>query len=515
MAVRPGKDNCTAWEMASRQMKLREVLELPSLAGTCVVAGAPGLERDIRGIHAIDIPDPSLYVTAGQVLLTTGYAWPREAEQQERQLELLAGRGLIGLGLAVPHFFDRFPDQTRAIADGLGLTLLEIPWEVPFAEIVEDVHRSILAEQYRVIERSERIHRELTSAASEGATLAELARTVGQLINRSVEFEDAEGRTIASSRSVQSGNDAKAQGSGFSSPIRIGGRVVGAVRIVDVEAPLSDLEHRAAEHAALVAALKIAHQRELSVLEARLGNAFVAALLEGTFDPTPQALERARLIGFEPEGVYAVSLFVLEESLPINRDAFLRRERLVQQLRQRMEELHLSPLISVAHNQVAVVVPEGRVEDVQRRQKHADLAVIVGRAHQGLAGIVESYREAQQLLPYRQRGEVRHFDDMVFPRVILGDEEARRLFLHRLFAPIVADKHGELLRETLLSYVRCGFQIRETAQRLVVHANTVRYRLDRASQLMEKSFDDPEMRFRLQFAVHLLDAATNRTDTIL
>ncbi|MDE2572094.1 MAG: PucR family transcriptional regulator ligand-binding domain-containing protein [bacterium] len=491
-------------------MKLHEALDLPSLVGTRVVAGMPGLDRDIRGVHVIDIPEPSLYVTAGQVLLMTGYAWPRDERLQSRQVELLAGRGLVGLGLAVPHFFDRFADGTCIAAERCALTLLEIPWEVPFAEIVEDVHRAILIEQYRLIERSERIHRELTSAASEGATLDELARTLGRLIDRGVSFEDAEGHILASHQPGTASGEVAGSLSGHRCPIQLGGHVVGTVFIADAGAPLTELEYRAAEHAALVAALKIAHQRELTTLESRLGNAFVAALLEGTFDPTPQAIERARLSGFDPGGTYAVALFVLDDSLPIDRDAFLRRERLAQLLCRRMEDLHLAPLISVAHNQVAVVAPDGSVSKIWRPRECAGTAVIVGQAHEGLAGIRESYREALQLLPYGQRGQVRYFEKLIFPRVILGDAEARRLFLGTFFAALDADKHGESLKMTLLTYVGVGFQIRDTAQKLAIHPNTVRYRLDRASQLMEQSFDDPETRFRLQFASHLLDAVHNR-----
>ncbi|TAM76289.1 PucR family transcriptional regulator [bacterium] len=496
-------------------MRLREALDLPSLAGTRVVAGMVGLDRDVRGIHAIDIPEPSLYVTAGQVLLTTGYAWPRDERLQLRQVESLVDRGLVGLGLAVPHFFDHFSDGTRTVAERLGLALLEIPWEVPFAEIVEDVHRAILAEQYRVIERSERIHRELTSAASEGATLEELAGILGRLINRNVSFEDREGRTLASYRARDVVDDAMGRDGGHRCPIQLGGHTVGTVRITDIVEPLTELEYRAAEHAALVAALKIAHQRELSVLESRLGHAFVASLLEGTFDPTPQAIERARLIGFDPQGRYVVALFVLEESLPIDRDAFLRRERLVHNVRQRMEDLRLPRLVSVSHNHVAVVTREGGIADIWHKREHLDVAVIVGRAHDGFAGIRESYREALQLVPYRRRGVVGYFDELIFPRVIMGDTEAREPFLRALFAPLESDKHGETIKMTLLTYVSAGFQVRETAKRLAIHPNTVRYRLDRASQLMEQSFDDPDTRFRLQFALHLLGAVHNEDGTIL
>ena len=49
---------------------------------------------------------------------------------------------------------------------------------------------------------------------------------------------------------------------------------------------LSELDMRAAEHAALVAAVHVAHQRELAMTEARLGYASFLSLLEAGDDET-------------------------------------------------------------------------------------------------------------------------------------------------------------------------------------------------------------------------------------
>jgi hypothetical protein len=57
--------------------------------------------------------------------------------------------------------------------------------------------------------------------------------------------------------------------------------------------------------------------------------------------------------------------------------------------------------------------------------------------------------------------------------------------------------------ETLIGYLDCGGNIRRCARDLHVHVNTLRYRLQRISEIMEVDLTDPERRFHLQLAIRL------------
>src|SRR5579871_2864908 len=127
-------------------MRLKDVLALPSLSTARVVAGTSGLERDVLWSHVVDMPDPLPWVRPGFLILTTGYAWPKASAEQRAQVANLAKAGVSALGMAVPHFVDEFSAEAREEADRAGLPLLEIPWEVPFARITEELHRAVTAQ---------------------------------------------------------------------------------------------------------------------------------------------------------------------------------------------------------------------------------------------------------------------------------------------------------------------------------------------------------------------------------
>lgn len=532
-------------------MTVREALTIASLRDAKVVAGQAGLDRDVQWAHVIDMPDPAPWVRPGQLLLTTGFAWPTQEREVRALIRLLAQRGLAALGLAVPGYLKKFSDAAREEADRLDLPIIEIPFDVPFAQITEELHRMILAEQYKIIERSVQIHQALTRAAAEGSNLGDLARTLGELLLRSVTFEDPDGKllayyetgghddpvrrqTLADAQSPAHLQEAL-QSSGLLDeirasagpvrvaampdiglaprvvcPIRLGSELVGLVWIIEGDAKLSELDFRAAEHAALVAAVHVAHQRELATTEARLGYASFLSLLEAQ-DDDPQAVERARLLGFEPGGRHRVGICVIPQPLPLTRGGFLHRERVATQLTNALRAVGAQPLLTASLNYVTFLLPDGIDADAVWAGLGDDSVVmVVGRLHAGTQGARRSYREAQSLLNYRDSARVRRFEDALVPRVLMGDAGAHEAFVEHMLGPLRARKDGKALEEVLLALARHGFNLKATSESLGIHLNTLRYRLAKALEALRFDLDDPETRFQLQLAARILDFSSKK-----
>jgi PucR family transcriptional regulator, purine catabolism regulatory protein len=485
-------------------MRVREALQLSSLTEAAVVAGEGGLDRQIRWAHVVDLPDPLPWVGHGQLLLSTGYAWPSEPNHQRDLIRALAAKELAAVGLAVPRYAEHFSAAAKEAAVALELPLLEIPWATPFARITEELHRALLAAQQATIERSESIHRALTQAATEGTNLQDLARRLGELIGRSIAFEDADGRSLATYEMHPPEHEAAGR---VSCPIRVGPELAGIVQILEGDTPLSDLDRRAAEHAAVVAALVIAHQRELAQLESRLGYASFLSLLEAPDGAAPQALERARLLGFDPTVTYRVGIVFLDERLPLDRAALLRRDRLLESTRRALAQCGVArPLLGHLLDQLPFLLPEGvGIDELVAALDGEPVRIAFGRPYSGTDGVRVSYREARSLVAYDGAARVLCYEAVLLPRVLQGDSAARAAFLEQLLGPLNGRRGGEAMRDAVLAYAAEGFRFRRTAERLGVHPNTLRYRLERARETTGLNFDDPEVRFRLQLARRLLE----------
>jgi purine catabolism regulator len=529
---------------------LGEALKLDLFKTTRIVAGHQGLNRKLNGVSVVDIPDPLPWVCPDQLLLTTGYAWPRDEQAFRKLLQDLGGLPVSGIGMAIPQFFDEFPPVAREIADTLKLPLLEIPWEIPFVQITEAIHNALLSEQSIVIERSEEIHRELVKAASEASSLQDIVETLGKLIKRDITLEDADGHLIAHAGHTRAKNrtrnpttklgksrpevlqvlrergylDIKKLVSPLKIPdipeldlaarvvcsVRVKKRVIGLIWILQDNRPLTELDLRAAEHAATVVALHLTHQEHIVQQERQLGFSFIESLLEGRFEQTPANLERAWLFGFDPNGVYQVGAILIHEPVPLTAKALRKREHISNQIRKNMIDTGVKPLVSVVLNRVVFILPEDKkTEEILYGLKAGEKTVLLGRYNSGIEGVRTSYEEALSMRAHARLDEIHHYEDWIIPRVLLGDEEARKALHNRIFAPLYKQRKGDRLAETLVAWVRASFNVSRTADELGVHRNTFYSRLRRLEQALNCDFEDPRFRFELQLAVEYLGIVSN------
>ncbi|MHB8325746.1 MAG: PucR family transcriptional regulator [Candidatus Dormibacteria bacterium] len=533
-------------------MRLAQALMIDPFSSGEVVAGRAGLDRELRWVDVVDIPNPLPWVGAGQLLLTTGISWPQDPSQQRRLVRELASLGLAGVALAVPQYLSHFPEPAREEADAVGLPLVEVPWEVPFTSITQAVNSAIMAEQFRVIEQSSLIHKELTKAALTAGSLQDLVDTLGRLIERDITLEDPEGRLLAhwSNSGEQdavrratlaggatpdevllhlesAGHLARVRNSPgpvripaaaelaltgrVACPIWLRGELVGTVWIVEGEDELSELHLRAAEHAAVVAALHIASQRQLAMVELRLGASFLDALLEGRLQDNAGGQERARLLGFDEAERYRTAVAALPAAMPLSREDVIKRDRLAERIRLRLGGRGGVAATSTRLNRVVFLLPAGF--DLSRLRGGLEAcAIALGREHPGAGGVSRSYREALAIVAQVPVGEIRQYEDMLVLRVLSGDEEARGAFLEQLFGPLRRVRGGDVLVASLIALAESGFHQRQTAARLHVHPNTLRYRLERAGDLLRLDLTAPEIRFQLQLAAHLMSLGHKPSD---
>jgi DNA-binding PucR family transcriptional regulator len=72
-------------------------------------------------------------------------------------------------------------------------------------------------------------------------------------------------------------------------------------------------------------------------------------------------------------------------------------------------------------------------------------------------------------------------DDLLPERVLVGDTGARERLIAIAYDPIV--RAGGSLQETVATFLDCGRSLELSARTMFVHANTVRYRLKKVSEL--------------------------------
>lgn len=153
----------------------------------------------------------------------------------------------------------------------------------------------------------------------------------------------------------------------------------------------------------------------------------------------------------------------------------------------------LSPLVEVATAQPAAEA----------------VRVAVGVPAAGLAGFRQSHREAvdAQRLAVSTRPDARFtaYADVELACLVAGNEHGVRSFVTRELAGLAAAEKGlGRVRETVAAYLAHGGSVEAAASSLIVHKNTIRYRLAQAEELIGHSLT--ERRTELALALRCLDA---------
>jgi len=173
-------------------LRVRDLLDVPGL-GLRLLTDVSGVDRVIRHVYTTDLPDPSRYLTRGDLVLT-GMIWCREPGDADRFVRALAraGAGVLGAGEALGEVK---PEVIEACARH-GITLLAVPAETSFAAVTDEVGRRLNGDRATEMTRVLGRRRLLLSAVAEGAGLDAMFRLMGREIGAECWLLTATGRVV-------------------------------------------------------------------------------------------------------------------------------------------------------------------------------------------------------------------------------------------------------------------------------------------------------------------------------
>lgn len=125
----------------------REVVSLSSLTKLNIVAGEAGLNRLVRWVHFIDLPDVLPWVQGGELLIITGIGLQGDTDKLRELVRGIINKKLAGLIINIGPYIEAIPDDVLALADEACFPLFELPWEVKIIEVTRDICSHIVRKQ--------------------------------------------------------------------------------------------------------------------------------------------------------------------------------------------------------------------------------------------------------------------------------------------------------------------------------------------------------------------------------
>ncbi len=296
-------------------------------------------------------------------------------------------------------------------------------------------------------------------------------------------------------------------------PVVIGGELAARLWVTNPRAAPAPVERRVIERFALVVSLEVLKQQYRVDVEERLSGDLIGDLLHPGGPLHPQGvLDRAAALGHDLTRPHVVAVLTLDPPGPTPRLTEIVRAAV---------HTGAPPLVGPHEDVHVLLFPQGPGLDavlrgVLTQVEHAlperTATIAVGPVAGGLTEHGSAYRVARGAARLRcatRPGGLVDVRDLGLAAFLLeeGAPDALRRFARNLLRPVVAhdaQRGGDLLL-TLRVWLAAGCSTSATARTLVVHPNTVGYRLASIEKLTGRTLGRGDTRLDLQLALTVRD----------
>jgi purine catabolism regulator len=499
-----------------------ELTRLPHLQ-LALVAGESGLQREVTWAHTSDLPNPWEWLGPGELLITNGMGLGSAAPAQVAYLDRLHDIGTSGLIVGLGTSACTITARLSARADELGLSLLTIPYSVPFTAVVRAVAQANDREESNQLGKVARLYDLLRSSLAAEQAGPELFRTLGGELGVRLYLVDPEtGLSLFPDQDETAFGDALVtayaeHGGAIPGLLRLshtntGHDEVGAVAVAVPGAQPTALvveplgtEFPSAlilQHLAIGGALELAQLVATQDRRRRIGADLLTQLMDGRHDPQVVSLQ------LEEAGiVLANCVLATARATPVMSEASVHA---------RLVRTRVSHLLGQRNGVLFILLPESAIFPLL-----LPLMTAAG-ASVGLAGdlagthrVTEAAREALWTLgiaeaerrPMAWYGQP---TDLVLPRTPL---EANAV-VERILGPLVAHDaaHGTNYVETLRVTLDHDRSWQSAASALHIHRQTLGYRLRRIEQITGRGTTRTEHLAEWWFALRARELLASPTD---
>jgi PucR family transcriptional regulator, purine catabolism regulatory protein len=506
-------------------LTLADVLDQQEFGLRLLTADGTGPQRRIAGAHNSEMAEPAEFLPPDWLLLTLGMTLRTGAAQQRALIANLDDAAISALGFGVGVAFDEVPSPLLQEAERRAFPVFEIPYRTPYREVIGFVNRSLLSNDFRLVQRSLSMQNYLMDALRDDAPTRSLLQRLGQLLNSTIILFDAQGSVEAASgvaRAEEIWAEVRDRGETSMHRALVDGAPVVSIPIDASDRPrrwlvivsrgrslptqlASSVIHSSERLLELIALSQRAADAEDRVRRGELLTAALQPLRGASQDEVTARLASYGIDFASPARVLVVRGGPAQEpsadALRVAIERCLSAASLPYLTLLRGQELLL--LTQVEGDSLRALA-ESMLET-----SGGAATVGAGRPARSVVDIREALRDAEAAvaeLAHEGRGGIRLFEELRLAGWLLGHAPAAglRAAVEGILAPL--DEHPDLYR-TLVVYLQHEGRVASAAAALNLHENSLRYRLSRIEGLLDRSLRD----FPTLVDLHLATLARDAT----
>ncbi|ADH97705.1 PucR family transcriptional regulator [Salisediminibacterium selenitireducens] len=523
------------------EMTLADIQKLPAFEGVKLIAGHEGIDRVIRNVYFMEVPDIFGYIDEGGFLLSTLYPIADDEAAIQRLIPGLVEVGMAGLAIKPARYITDVPDVMIEQANELGFPLFVLGQGANLSTLTNTILETLLDKNTSTLQFRNDLHNKMMEELVNGASLTELTMTVSEMIESPIILLDREleritdttGKRVKVDResvpplpversfclpnhvldqvrlSVGSDGEIFLKDS-FIQPVLAGEECFGYMILPTTDRQIDPNAKMALEQTSLLMASVFQRDKALKQKEENYLDAFIRDVLNEKMGSQFEVIEKAKLFKWDLQ--FPVALFNMSVRLE---DVVKKRRILIQYMENRVVEQFLSRKLDIHISKIKLIymddsicafinvafesgiderligVCEELVAYLESHDPDAPLSIGIADTVEGLGRFSKAYHEAIRTRELSEKiaeggSFVRHYRDMVLYELIDQiSEDVRADFIDKRIGAVLRydeTKKMELLK-TLEAFIDHDFNAQKAAASLFIHYNTFRYRLEKLKEL--------------------------------
>lgn len=527
------------------------IMTLPEFANARIVAGSAGIDQKVFATIALEHPHGA-WIKGGELVFSAGNGISNE--QWKGYLEKLATAGATGLVLALGPYHREFPAEATKTAENLGFPLITLPFGGELTTPIQAVNLSICMAQTAHLRRSVEVERQLIQLVLGGSGLDEIVRVIALQAGLPTLIEDRQFNLIVSSNPTSNENKQ------FSQVVGSNGTPVATLKIMEDDGSLKRLRNEKEmvqfqdrtmfpilvsgeiygflsafgnisedirmlyENACSAIAIDLLKQKGLSETDQKMRRDFFRDLLFANGNISPETLHRrATYLGYQLSSSYWAIVVEFdsvqnEELLPemvkrlvgtLNSLLSFRQALVISQVQ------GATILYPVKENQPNLEKVRHLAETIRQKITTSlegwTVSIGIGELYADLLSIPRSYKEGQHAVKIGRalhgNNNISCFAELGIYRMLLQfaqSQNPNEFFCEALERLLEYDQQADKeLVKTLAAFLECNGNLTETSDRLFIHRNTLKYRLERIRDITQIDLDDSENRLMLHLGLKM------------
>ena len=550
-------------------MKIQDVLKDKRFSEFSLLAGLSGAGNAISTVTVIDTPDGAKWLSGGEFVITTAYMLKDDEEALLRFIRTLKARKASALGIKQGRYIENIPDSALALSDDLGLPLLLIPQKFPYADIINPILSELVNQQTNRLIQANLIHTKFTELAVSDASIPDILSAFMSIVGVPTAFFDFETAQIWYSDSESSfAQHLKTERILSHRDIDLARYDLHLIAnqnrrfgVLVFEKGVLEREMEEDGGTALIrerdpgfkialenAATNIILREQTIISNRQVAERYKGLLIQDilihNIKSETEIHNRAEIFGWDfHDGGIVLEVDINNIKQRFKRNFSNNTSKMLEEMSAEIFDISIREILRFYPNahyvklsDIIIFVLSIRPKERKQMEKHIaeafsriqksienipfTISFGIGRYYENIEQIYLSYQEAREVIRlsymFSWFNRILYYEKMDLFRIflpILDNQEALEACRNCLQPLLDYDrKNGKNMLETLQVVSECGWNLKLAAERMFLHPNSVKYRMEQIGKLIHRNFREHSDRLLIEIAILVQTMAKNISD---